>query len=362
MRLNKIIPLVLLTFLSHSVFAQTWPIRETDDPDKWNDITGTFGEIHPTNEDHFHGAIDINNNTWDCPFYPVDDGIVHSIGNISVALRHNWPDGTQDYDRRTRYLHVEDDGIAVNGNVLTTTQLGTIENANGIGNHLHLEMWQFIDNQWYRLNPFHNDENWTLDVPDDDGDPQVNDVILEPLNEPVGIISGYSILNTGGAVTQFDNNTKVKVHLQDAPGAAAQNVFNENNDRLLVYGSIGSIVQTRDETINDDASDGAGLTVREIEYSIVKHEDTPSEPPLTPQQKYLIRFDKIQVDWYAGGNDFRDYNSIFHVPFNTNPPYNIDIYDDPGAHDPAPGCLPGGTGPCCDKDGACSNTNPYLLL
>jgi hypothetical protein len=56
MKSNKVALLVFFTLLCNITFCQTWPIHDTDDPNNWNSISSNFGEIHPTNADHFHGT------------------------------------------------------------------------------------------------------------------------------------------------------------------------------------------------------------------------------------------------------------------------------------------------------------------
>jgi len=298
---KRIFILILFSISLSKAYTQVWPINQTDDPNFWNRISGTFGEVHPTNGNHFHGAIDIDNNTPDCPANAIEAGQVTNTGSISINVDHEFPAAGQ-YNRRSRYLHINpaNNTVAVGTNVNQGNQLSTIENnAGGNGNHLHLEMWERINGVWYRLNPLNNNNGWVLPNPVDNTDPQINDIFISPLTQINGVSSGFFIPNPLGGITTFNINF-AKIHIQNRPQGPTETIYNSNNDQLLVFGNIGFIANTRDRNINSIAAAGHGLTLQRINYSIEN------------VMKYDIEFDRIN-----NGN-INNINQIFHTAFNNN--------------------------------------------
>ena len=135
--------LVCSLCITLSATSQTWPIQQTDDANHWNNISATFGEIHPTGNDHYHGAIDINIETLNCPFYPVEDGWAFLIGNTFMSVEHEWPLNTNNRNRRSRYGHVLTT-VSNSQPVTTGTQLGTVSFSPIYAFSLHLTNIQWI--------------------------------------------------------------------------------------------------------------------------------------------------------------------------------------------------------------------------
>ncbi|MEW5767718.1 MAG: FG-GAP-like repeat-containing protein, partial [bacterium] len=274
--------------LSNLSFALQWPINSADDPLNYNTVNCTFGEIHPTNGDHFHGAIDIDcTNNPAPPARAVEPGVIppDGIGSISVTVEH----GAQ---KKTRYLH-----ITPNANLQPGDTIDTGDSLGTVNGHLHFEMWYQDGGTWYRVNPLVNDAGWALEGPLDNADPEINDVILEPINQPAGVASGYEIKATAGALTNYTDGT-IKIHLRNRPGSSGT-TYDSVNDTLVIYGSIAPIVSARDVDING-GDNGNGLTVQTIDYSV---EDTP---------KYNIEFDRIR------NSDLYEVNQVFHTIFNNS--------------------------------------------
>lgn len=282
MKLNRTHFFVIgLIFCESVARAQTWPINQSDDPAWWNKISATFGEIHPTNGDHFHGAIDIDVYSKGCPFRAIEAGRILAIGSTTIVLEHLYPSGTQNYNRRSRYLHVIPSSSLVVGSVVTQgSQIATVQDGSATSaDHLHLEMWQTLSENWNKINPFGNQEGWQLGTPADEAGPEINDVFIEPINQNNNAGSGFFIFKNGsGSLTNRD--TYAKIHFRDRSGSTGS-VFNFDNDKLVVFGNIRPIVSARDASINSSASSGTGLTIHRINYRIDN------------SLKYQIYFDKI---------------------------------------------------------------------
>lgn len=76
-RLSKsAIILIMICFTPRVSARPVWPILATDDPNHYNTVNCTFGEIHPTNGDHFHLAIDIDCTNANVPVRPIENGVV----------------------------------------------------------------------------------------------------------------------------------------------------------------------------------------------------------------------------------------------------------------------------------------------
>lgn len=111
---------ILISLIVAYATAQTqvplWPVNPQNDPNDWNQLNGTFGEIHGGGT-QFHGAIDIDVNQPNCPARLVQAGIIYHKGKLNnlqpgnlrngyLAVKHEYPPGTGLYSRRTRYLHL----------------------------------------------------------------------------------------------------------------------------------------------------------------------------------------------------------------------------------------------------------------
>lgn len=298
MYLNRVVT-VILWFSSLLSVAQNWPINQTDDATSWNRISATFGEIHP-DEDHFHGAIDIDVTTLNCPVRAIDNGRVRAVGAISIEVEHVYPIGGANYYRRSRYLHVNQGSslpvatVVTQGNQITTVQASSSNP--GTADHLHLEMWEFQNGNWYRLNPFENETDWELNSPTDNSDPEINDVFLQSVTQPNNVSSGFSIYENLGGLT--NQTTNVKIHFSNRPGSNGQ-VFDSDDDKLVVFGNIIPIVSVRDVSVNNTGSSGNGLTIHRLNYRI------------NNILKYQIYFDKINSD-----TELYSVDDIFHTEFN----------------------------------------------
>lgn len=299
MFLNRVVT-VVLSFSSLLSVAQNWPINQTDDATSWNRISATFGEIHPTDGDHFHGAIDIDVTTLNCPVRTIDNGRVRAVGSISIEVEHVYPTGGTSYYRRSRYLHVNQGSslpvttVVTQGNQITTVQASS--GNPGTADHLHLEMWEFQNGNWYRLNPFENETDWELNSPTDNSDPEINDVFLQSVTQPNNVGSGFSLYKNLGGLT--NQTTNVKIHFSNRPGSTGQ-VFDSEDDKLVVFGNIIPIVGVRDVSINNTGSSGNGLTIHRLNYRI------------NNILKYQIYFDKINSD-----TELYSVDDIFHTEFN----------------------------------------------
>jgi PKD repeat protein len=290
--------------------GQTWPIFENDDP-LFERINCTAGEIHDSGGDHFHLAIDIDVNTSNCPFYPIANGRVYGVGGISVSVEHNYPVGSPNYFRRSRYLHVNP-GVTLYQQVAEgTTQLGEVSNSNpGVGGHLHLEMWERIDGSWYKLDPFDNDRGWAVGTPVDNFNPVINDVLLQPVTDPPGTISGFDIIQSPiNAISEINTGTEsfVNIHFENSYNNIHP-IFSHVDDKLAIFGTIGPIVVARDLGVTTDdewvVGNGAygGLTVNRISYLV------------NNQLRYRIDFDRI----YDDNGDTDEVGSVFHVGLNAH--------------------------------------------
>ena len=299
-RMNKVYPLIIiLVLISSNSYGQNWPISQADDNCCYNRVNGTFGEIHPTNGDHFHVAIDIDIATPNCPARTIENGRVQFIGGDFISIEHAYPSAGL-YHRRSRYFHINNNLVSLQQQVNQGDQITQIDNsAPNNGNHLHFEMWQRTNGTWYRLNPLNNNEGWQVGSPIDNTDPQINDIIFAPVTQPNGAASGYVILSsTAGAITNYNQGT-AKIHFQNKSQGPTQSIFNFTNDKLLLFGNIGPIVNCRDRTLNAPTiSSGNGLTVQQINYSIENN------------LKYNIEFDKL-----ANGTQAME-EQVFHTAFN----------------------------------------------
>lgn len=204
-----------------------WPISSVPapngDPVNWNRVNCTLGEIHGSmNNPHFHGAIDIDHDTPNCPMRLVQPGMVVDKGALSpigsckmpnwyVEVEHEYPPGSGNRFRKTRYLHLNADDVQafpINQNMSYPTGEPLVRIVNGCGgngHHLHFEMWEFIDGRWIKLNPLgNNTTDWALryhqelEGHEDTYDPEINDVYFAeepgetaPGQQSNGVFSGF---------------------------------------------------------------------------------------------------------------------------------------------------------------------------
>ena len=281
-----------------------WPI----DPNvaDWNRVNGTFGEIHPTNNDHFHSAIDIDHTTPNCPARAAENGRVLRRNGVNadyIELEHEYPVGSGNYYRRTRYFHLQSNNAnmtyVVNGQAVAIGDpLAAIDNsASGNGNHLHFEMWQYNEGEgrWHRVDPLNNTiEDWCLryhqEGRPDQYDPQINDIFVAAAPGTTaqgqtanGVASGFDDTVTVGGLSRRVVNQVMycRVHLIDTTGRNCNysqgQVFHYPDDRLVVFGNIGFIANARD--VGTDAPPdatvplGCGLTLKQLQYTIIPPEN-----------------------------------------------------------------------------------------
>jgi PKD repeat protein len=297
MRFNEVVCIFILTCIAVAATGQVvlWPISSVDDPQYYTRVNCTFGEIHPTNGDHFHGAIDIDINTSDCPARAVANGRVDFIGSISVRIEHESYSGSGVYNRRTRYLHVDSEvsaGDLVDGYDIVAE---IDNNSSGAGDHLHFEMWELVGGNWQKINPLRNSSQWQLNSPLDNSAPEINDIYVIPVTQPNGVASGFSILSSpSGAITT--DGARAKIHFNNRPGSTGS-TFSSASDVLVVYGNLVNVVSARDVGINGGGSDG--LTVQDLEYQI------------DGSNKYRVNFDRFyETEQFQVEN-------IFHTAYNT---------------------------------------------
>ena len=277
-----------------------WPIRPNEDPDH-DRVNCTFCEIHPTGGAHFHYGIDIDCTLGVHP-KPIEHGIVLNIMNHVIQIGHGTPDANGRYPRKT-VIHEFDPAPNLQaGNLVEAgvTELGTIIAPYG---HLHFEMWQHLEgDRYYLVNPLKNDADWALPFQQyviDIANPQVNNIFLQIVNQQADVASGYLIPQPrSGAILDYANNSAAKVHIQNRPGSNGP-LYNPMTDNLIVFGSVGAVVNTRDVNINH-GSIGDGITIHRLNYQI------------NAQSIYDITFDRIIAD-----EDRLAFDETFHIEWNT---------------------------------------------
>jgi len=196
--LNRLVFILIATVITNTIAGTQWPIKKSDDPANWDWMNCTFCEIHKTGKPHFHCGIDIDVNSGNVPVRALESGRVYEIGNSSIGIETEYPQGSGNYHRRIRYLHLKGKklkkynlGEKVNkGDIISVVQ----NSKAGWTDHLHVEFYQNYGGRWMVLNPLRNNENWTLDIPDDNYPPEINDVILEPATNFNDITSGFNII------------------------------------------------------------------------------------------------------------------------------------------------------------------------
>ncbi len=289
---------IFLLLFRNFGYSQQWPIDQADDPATWNRIGGTFGEIHPTGGDHFHGAIDIDVNNLNVPVRSIDNnGLVTDNAGTFVEVEYEYPSNGL-YFRKAVYGHVEDVTVSNAELVGQGDILAEVEPSSAtFGDHLHLEMWVFYLGDWYRINPLKNNDGWQLGSPEDSTYPEINDVIIQPIPLANGVNSGYVIHNTNGAIQNYTNGS-VKVHYKDRPGSTGT-LYDQATDKLVIFGNIAPVLSTRDPSVNSTIAAGNGLTVHELSYRI------------NNDLKYHIEFDKILY------TDLYFVDELFHTEYNS---------------------------------------------
>ena len=336
--LLRLFVIVLLVFSAIPVDAQhvpVWPISQNEDPDHWDRVNCTFGERH---SDHFHAGIDI-----DCdddiharsvqpgrregPWFGLGD----DFQGVGIEIFHEYPPNSGLKNRKTRYLHVNNNNtlIPVNRWVGTGEEIATINNHDG---HLQLDLWQKDNGVWHTLNPLQNDADWEVGSPLDVKDPENNNVLLQKRdNHPAGVASGYTFPQQNNAITHYVANDTVKIHLRKRSGSN-EAIYNPEINTLIVFGSLGPIVNVRDVEITDKQGDiGDGLTVYSTNYAVEDAYHTFHEP-------YRVTFDRIpeadagllgeifHTNSFYGNDDFielRDTNNRFLSPHKTMTANNL---------------------------------------
>lgn len=315
--INRAVVILVATFITSSIIGKQWPVKKSDDPSYWDWFNCTFCEIHKTGKPHFHCGIDIDVNKSNCPVRAIESGRVYEIGNSTLGIEIEHPEKSGKYNRRIRYLHLKGKklkkyklGEVVNkGDIISVVQ----ESKAGWSDHLHIEFYQYFDNKWYALNPIRNNENWTLDGPDDEYGPEINDIYFEFLPDNNNDASGSKVITNSGSITK--RNSYVKIHTKDRQGSVGK-PYNSQADLFTVYGNVAPVVHGRDAGTNCIVSSGEGLTLYKISYSI---EDI---------QKYNLEFDKLNYDdRFEINKIFRtEYNNRKEDQFNGNFDY-IKLYD-----------------------------------
>jgi hypothetical protein len=305
--------LAFWALLVSNLFAQTWPLSNR--LANFDQINSIFAELRSSGA-RFHFGVDLRNQGGGGGVLSFQAGRIAQIINAgqwdeTLVIEHESPPGSGMYPRRTRYTHVVSN-VAVMQRVNEGEQIGTVRTQAqlvgaplGVHPHLHFEMHIEIDGQWYALNPLRNDQGWNLPFPpagsttSDIHDPVIHNIYLEPIpHMPPDVISGYDIRDNSGSMAEFEG--AAQIHIDNHPFNFDDDLtpYDIVMDTLIVYGSIGPIVNARDAGINGGDT-GAGLTV----YSITALIDGI--------KKYDIEFDRIGTD------DQLQTDQVFHIPFNT---------------------------------------------
>ncbi len=297
--INRAVIFLVATLISNTIIGKQWPIKKSDDPSYWDWFNCSFCEIHKTGKPHFHCGIDIDVNKGNCPVRAIESGRIYEIGNSTLGIEIEYPEKSGKYYRRIRYLHLKGKklkkyklGDNVNkGDVISVVQ----DSKAGWSDHLHIEFYQFYENKWMALNPIRNTENWTLDGPDDDYNPEINDIFFEFLPDENNDATGAKIISNSGSMSK--RNSYIKIHTKDRPGSVGK-VYNPATDIFSVFGNIAPVVFARDAGTNCTVSSGEGLTIYKISYYV------------NESKKYIIEFDKLDVE------DRFEINKIFRTEFN----------------------------------------------
>lgn len=295
--------LTIMGLYSSVVLAQIWPIWQIDDPTGYYIISCTVGEIHETGQDHFHQGIDIDCNNDGRNIRAIDDGIVQSAYGSFITIDHSFVGGVP--QRRSSYLHLEEGSFLVSFG--ETVQGGEIIAT--VTNHLHLNMYIRDGNDWLGINPLKNDHGWELDLPNghpDNYPPQINDILIEGLNtENNNVPSGFRAFeNVHGAIPFHDNFLKVHFNNTEYSTLSEGQIYNYPNEKVVVWGNIGFIVNVRDVGCNTIPINftGQGLTVSDLSYSWISSDNIE-------HQKYIIDFSEINYE------ERNQINELFRVPY-----------------------------------------------
>lgn len=298
--------LTILILLIINAFSQSqsliWPLQFSN-ANCTDQINCTFSEIHKSGNG-MHEAIDIQfeyNKTVNA----VIDGRIYKEGS-ELHLRWNYQDPLDD----NSYLNqvVYGDLMSLKSTLSSgqwVSQGQIIGNMIASSNeHLHFEIME-RDNKtstWRFVDPLKNSYcNYFTSLPNlsDTDTTEINDVILHTVNEPIGINSGIIATSSGG-ITNFHEGTK-KIHIKDRPNS--NGVEYKSSDKVVVFGSIGSILHARDPQVTKPIScanavnSGAGI------YEAVFR--------INGTDKYQVKFDSLRDDETG---EFEDY---YHISFNT---------------------------------------------
>ncbi|MEO1253610.1 MAG: PKD domain-containing protein, partial [Bacteroidota bacterium] len=313
MKSSKII--ILFFIASYSGYAQQWPIDQADDPTNWENITGTFGEIHPTGGDHFHGALDIDVTAFNCPVRAIESNSVmlDNLGDF-ISIEIEYPPNSGLYNRRAVYGHLLETSSALlarpsNGDALTIGQeIAKIQESTGnpgTSDHLHFELWQRENNRWLKINPFGNEFDWHYESPTDTDPAEVNDIVIIP--QDAG--SGFRIIHQHEGTLSAFHNTNLRVRLANRTASSSNSVYDHGRDKFLVYGNVSFILRARDPNLNvggfGTGGDGAGLTIDNAKLFI------------DGRPFYEIDFSSFITSPVADRETF-SVNDIFHTEFNAN--------------------------------------------
>lgn len=311
MKLNRYI--VLCVFLFCSTFrlvSQDWPILESDDPTYWDQISCVFGEIHGETSMHFHTGVDIDVNTPNCPARAVQEGIVYSVGSDCVTIEHQDENGQ--YTKRSKYCHLQPNKYVQVGDLVQVgTRIAPIDfNRYGNAHHLHVELIAQETDGWYRLNPFNNNTGWELDFPEDNYDPQINNIYLHGVEKNSGLEGAGVAVGEGSVGVKSLTNAGVRyarAHFTTTPNKSSEPVYNASSDKIIVWGNVGSIVNARDRGLDNIGTSGAGMTVQSINYSIFDPYKNRTIP------KYEIEFLKIKE---SPDSEVEGHHQVFNTSFN----------------------------------------------
>jgi hypothetical protein len=276
-----------LYIITTGVCTPEWPVTN-------GTITGNFGEVHPTNNDHFHGAFDISRTTG-LSYKAVLSGKITDTD--PPTLEHSGMNSKQ-----TIYRHCNADNVNLNQIVKKGNEIGKVS----ASNHVHLEMQQYDNGLWYYINPCHNDYGWELSKPNDVTKPEIADIFIQPIDAN----SGYKVIGTSANITEVQS--KLKIHYRDAtcyggdsPPCSTHAVeFNKDNDKFLVFGKIGTLLKAHDLDINGGGGCSLSFTKSSLSVDNIL--------------KYQLDFDKFAT------SDYKKYESVYHPSLSTCPHFFLD--------------------------------------
>ena len=222
--------------ISISIFCQfgfpakaqlVWPIGNN-----LNQINCTYAEIHTA----FHRALDINASNSSLFFSP-HDGRIFVTGSF-IELKWDFQNNS---NLSNLFKCRFGDNVTLINGLLAGDQISAGDTLGKItsGGHLHFEVWsrECLDETecpWKIVNPLNNPDTDLVVTPsgyNDTWSPEINDLILHPVNKSVP--SGYGILSNNGGLQNFHENS-VKIHLRNRVNSISP-IFNPNTDKFFLY-------------------------------------------------------------------------------------------------------------------------------